>query len=263
LDGFEPAPSKEEIARDWLPRYTGSSVEEFGDWVLLTNFKGYLDAFAKRFECEIKGVDRPMPSATNSEGLTMVNFGIGSPNAALIMDLLTATRPRGVLFLGKVGGLKRSSEIGHLILPIGAIRAEGTSDDYLPPMVPALPSFKLHKFVSERLVERELDYRTGVIFTTNRRLWEHDDGFRQQLSDSTAIGIDMETATIFAAGHRNQIARGALLLVSDLPMTAQGIKTEASDKVVTATWADVHLSVGIESLATIGDRGETIRHYRY
>ena len=159
------------IARDWLPRYTGMPIDGFGDYILLTNFDYYIDQFAAKFNCEITGVGKPMQAATNSAGLSIVNFGIGSANAATIMDLLSARNPKGVLFLGKCGGLKDSTEIGNFLLPIAAIRGEGTGNDYFPPEVPALPSFKLHKFVSECLVQREIEYRTGVIYTTNRRLW--------------------------------------------------------------------------------------------
>jgi AMP nucleosidase len=179
------------------------------------------------------------------------------------MDLLTACRPKAALFLGKCGGLKRSTEIGHFILPIGAIRGDGTSDDYLPKLVPALPSFKLHKFVSQKLVDRHLEYRTGVVYTTNRRVWEHDEQFRTNLGDYTPIAIDMETATIFVVGHKNQIARGALLLVSDLPMTPEGVKTSRSDAKVSQDWSDVHLDIGIESLSEIEDQGEQIKHFQY
>jgi AMP nucleosidase len=214
--------TKLELARDWLPRYTGMAIDDFGDYVLLTNFETYFIRFVSKFNCNVYGAGRPMQAATNANGLTMVNFGIGSPNAATIMDLLGVRNPKGVLFLGKCGGLKHSTEIGQFILPIAAIRGEGTSNDYLDPIVPALPSFKLHKFVSEKLVERGLEYRTGVVYTTNRRVWEHDEGFREHLKRVTAIAIDMETATIFVVGHKNQIARGALLLVSDLPMTPEG-----------------------------------------
>jgi len=255
--------TKLELAREWLPRYTGMAIDDFGDYVLLTNFETYFLRFVTRFNCDVFGAGRPMQAATNSDGLTMVNFGIGSPNAATIMDLLGVRDPKGVLFLGKCGGLKHSTEIGQFILPIAAIRGEGTSNDYLDPLVPALPSFKLHKFVSEKLVERNLEYRTGVVYTTNRRVWEHDDAFREQLRRMTAIAIDMETATIFVVGHRNQIARGALLLVSDLPMTPEGVKTEESDRQVTREWADIHLELGIASLSEIGQKGETIRHYQY
>ncbi len=255
--------TKTELARDWLPRYTGMPLEKFGDYVLLTNFRTYINQFAEKFDCLVHGENRPMQAATNDTGLTIINFGIGSPNAATVMDLLTAYQPKAVLFLGKCGGLKRSSEIGHFILPIGAVRGEGTSNDYLPPEVPALPSFKLHKFVSQMLVDRGLEYRSGVVYTTNRRVWEHDEQFREQLRSYTPIAIDMETATVFVVGHKNQIARGALLLVSDLPMTPEGVKTSESDAQVTHDWSQAHLSIGIESLTLLEEKGERIKHFQY
>lgn len=255
--------SRLEIARNWLPRYTGMPLDQFGDYILLTNFHHYVHAFAEQFGCSIQGEGKPMQAATASNGLTIINFGIGSANAATIMDLLSARAPRGVLFLGKCGGLKSSSEIGNFILPIAAIRGEGTSNDYMPPEVPALPSFKLHKFISEKIIERGLEYRTGVVYTTNRRLWEHDTAFRERLERMTCLAIDMETATLFIVGHANEISRGALLLVSDVPVTPEGVKTEESDRSVTETWAGVHLQLGIESMLEIGKKGEAIRHFHY
>lgn len=204
-----------------------------------------------------------MQAATNRDGLTIINFGIGSANAATIMDLLSARSPKGVLFLGKCGGLKKSTDIGHFILPIAAIRGEGTSDDYFPPEVPALPSFKLHKFVSEKIISDGHEYRTGVVYTTNRRLWEHDKDFLERLRQNTCIAIDMETATLFIVGHYNDISRGALLLVSDVPITPEGVKTEESDAQVTQDWSDIHLQIGIEAMTEIGVSGEAIRHFRY
>lgn len=252
-----------EIASNWLPRYTGMPLDRFGHWILLTNFRNYVQDFCQRFDCEFYGEGRPMQAATNAAGITIINFGIGSANAATVMDLLVAIEPKGALFLGKCGGLKSSTEIGHFILPIAAIRGEGTSNEYLSPEVPALPSFKLHKFVSEKIVARSMDYRTGVIYTTNRRLWEHDMRFQQRLHELGAIGIDMETATIFIVGHVNRISRGALLLVSDVPTTPEGVKTEASDEQVTALWTREHLSIGIESMTQIEEKGEKIKHFHY
>ncbi len=252
-----------EIAKNWLPRYTGMSLDDFGDYVLLTNFHHYVATFADRFGADVQGEGKPMQAASNGQGLTIVNFGIGSANAATIMDLLIARQPKGVLFLGKAGGLSKSTEIGHFILPIAAIRGEGTSNDFLPPEVPALPSFKLHKFVSEKIVEAGFDYRTGVVYTTNRRLWEHDARFRRHLEKLTCVAIDMETATIFIVGHYNEISRGALLLISDVPITPDGVKTEESDAVVTRDWARRHLEIGIEAMTEIGHKGEQIRHFRY
>ena len=255
--------TKLDIAKNWLPRYTGTQIDEFGDYMLLTNFHNYVERFAERFNCEIKGIGKPMQTATNSAGLTIINFGIGSANAATIMDLLVARAPKGVLFLGKCGGLKHSTEIGHFILPIAAIRGEGTSDDYKPREVPALPSFKLHKFVSDKIVQRGLEYRTGVVYTTNRRVWEWDEDFKNYLRKLSTIAIDMETATLFIVGLVNEIPRGALLLVSDVPMIPEGIKTEESDLLVTQKYADMHLEIGIEAMTEIGVKGEPIKHFTY
>ena len=255
--------TKTQITRNWLPRYTGMPLKKFGKYILVTNFGDYVRRFAEKFDCKIYGEDRAMQASTNADGLTIINYGIGSSNAATIMDLLTAVSPKGVLFLGKCGGLKKSTEIGHFILPIAAIRGEGTSDDYFPPEVPALPSFKLHKFVSDKILAHGVDYRTGVIYTTNRRVWEHDEKFHQRLRDMTCIGIDMETATLFIVGHANEIAHGALLLVSDVPLTPDGVKTEESDKIVTANWVDLHLQIGIEAMTELGQKGEKIKHFRY
>jgi AMP nucleosidase len=255
--------TKLEIAKNWLPRYTGAQLDEIGDYILLTNFYNYVQEFAEQFKADIKGYGRPMQLATNTSGLSIINFGMGSANAATIMDLLIACKPKGVLFLGKCGGLKPSAELGHFILPIAAIRGDGTSNDYFPPEVPALPSFKLHKFVSNKIREHGMEYRTGVVYTTNRRLWEWDDDFKKYLSQISAIGIDMETATLFIVGHANEIARGALLLVSDLPMVPEGVKTEESDRAVTEKFTDLHLRIGIEAMTEIGEQGEEIKHFRY
>lgn len=255
--------TKDDIVKNWLPRYTGTPVETFGEYILLTNFSNYVTIFAKKFNCPIHGIDRAMQTCTNKNGLSIINFGMGSANAATVMDLLTAIKPKGVLFLGKCGGLKHSTEIGHFILPMAAIRGEGTSNDYLPPEVPAMPSFKLHKFVSEKLKEKGLEYRTGVVYTTNRRVWEHDTAFKERLQVLKAIAIDMETATIFSVGLANEIPRGALLLVSDVPMTPDGVKTEASDKKVTSEFVDLHIEIGIQAMTEIGVNGERIKHFKF
>ncbi len=255
--------NKREIAKDWLPRYTGTPIDEFGDYILLTNFPNYVTLFAEKFRCDIRGIGKPMQTATNSAGLTIINYGMGSPNAATIMDLLTARMPKGVLFLGKCGGLKSSTEIGHFILPTAAIRGEGTSNDYVPPEVPALPSFKLHKFVSNKVIAAGQEYRTGVVYSTNRRVWEWDIKFHDYLRSVYALAIDMETATVFIVGQVNGIPRGALLLVSDLPLIPEGIKTAEMDKEVTKKFTNLHLQLGIEAMTEIEEKGEPIKHFTY
>src|SRR6201985_1982613 len=223
---------KKDIVENWLPRYTGTPLAEFGEYVLLTNFDNYVEWFATLHGGLVKGVDRPMPNAT-ADGITLINFGMGSPNAATVMDLLSAIAPEAVLFLGKCGGLKRKNAIGDLILPIAAIRGEGTSNDYLPSEVPALPAFALQKAISTTIRDYECDYWTGVCYTTNRRVWEHDEVFKEYLQKIRAYAIDMETATIFTVGFYNKIPTGALLLVSDQPMIPEGVKTSESDKKIT------------------------------
>jgi AMP nucleosidase len=253
---------KQEIVENWLPRYTGIPLAEFGQHILLTNFGGYLDLFAKMTGAEVRGRDRPMPSAT-IDGITMINFGMGSPNAATLMDLLSAIMPDAVLFLGKCGGLKKKNQLGDLILPIAAIRGEGTSNDYLPPEVPALPAFALQRAVSTMIRDLDHDYWTGTVYTTNRRVWEHDDDFKDKLRAMRCMAIDMETATVFAAGFANRIPCGALLLVSDQPMIPEGVKTEASDAKVSAEFVERHITIGIEALKLIRRHGKSVRHLRF
>jgi AMP nucleosidase len=254
--------TKAEIVNNWLPRYTGEKLENFGKYILLTNFSNYVKMFAEWNKVPIIGLDRPMQCAT-AEGITIINFGMGSPGAATVMDLLSAIEPEAVLFLGKCGGLKRRNKIGDLILPIAAIRGEGTSNDYFPPEVPALPAFALQKAISTTIREYEVDYWTGTVYSTNRRVWEHDEDFKNYLQKVRAYAIDMETATIFAVGFYNKIPTGALLLVSDSPMIPEGVKTEESDKKVTGEFVDKHLKIGVSSLKQLINGGQTVRHLRF
>lgn len=254
--------TKQEIVENWLPRYTGVALESFGKDILLTNFDNYVYKFAEWHGVKVKGEDKAMLSAT-AEGITIINFGMGSPNAATIIDCLSAIKPDALLFLGKCGGLKKKNDIGDFILPIAAIRGEGTSNDYLPAEVPALPSFALQKAISTTIRDFNQDYWTGTIYTTNRRVWEWDAPFKEYLRKIRVMGIDMETATIFSTAFFNEIPAGALLLVSDQPMIAEGVKTETSDKEVTNEFVDLHLKIGIESLKQLINKGITVKHLRY
>jgi AMP nucleosidase len=254
--------SKEEIVNNWLPRYSGQKIENFGKYILLTNFQNYVEMFAERFNVPVMGEERNMPNAT-AEDITIINFGMGSPNAGTIMDLLSAVGPKAVLFLGKCGGLKKINKLGDLILPIAAIRHEGTSNDYLPPEIPALPAFNLQRAVSTSIRDFERDYYTGVVFTTNKRVWEYDEKFKEYLRVTRAMAIDMETATIFVAGFANKIPTGALLLVSDQPMISSGVKTEKSDEIVTKQYVTDHLEIGIKAMKIIRDNGRSVKHLKF
>lgn len=250
--------TKEEIVKNWLPRYTGTDIKEFGEYILIVNFHNYLEMFASQFGAEIKGIGKPMQTCT-ANNITIVNFGMGSAMAATCMDILSAIKPKAVLFLGKCGGLKKT-KVGDLILPIAAIRGEGTSDDYLPKEIPALPSFRLQQAVSSIIRKHKRDYWTGTVYTTNRRVWEHDEKFKEYLRSIRTMAIDMETATIFVVGFANSIPHGALLLVSDNPMVPDGVKTADSDTSVTKHYAEDHLKIGIESLLELASSGDSVKH---
>lgn len=254
--------SKEDIVANWLPRYTGKELADFGEYILLTNFDNYVEKFAEWKGVEVEGVNKSMPNAT-AENTTIINFGMGSANAATIMDLLSAIRPKATLFLGKCGGLKKKNKLGDIILPIAGIRGEGTSSDYFPPEVPALPSFALQRAISSTVRDHNIDYWTGTVYTTNRRVWEHDVEFKEYLRRVRAMAIDMETATLFSVGFYNKLPIGALLLVSDQPMVPDGVKTDKSDLKITRNFVDLHLRIGIEALEEIQNEGRSIRHLRW
>jgi len=254
--------SKKEIVANWLPRYSGTLVKDFGKYILITNFNHYIRLFAEWNKVKIQGMDKQMPNAT-AGGISIINFGMGSANSATVMDLLSAVKPKACLFLGKCGGLKKKNKVGDLILPIAAIRGDGTSDDYLPAEIPALPAFSLQKAVSTTIRNHNFDYWTGTVYTTNRRVWEHDLEFKKYLQQTRCMGIDMETATLFITGFVNEIPTGALLLVSDQPMISAGVKTEKSDALVSRKFVERHLRIGIDSLKELINNGLTVKHLRF
>lgn len=255
--------TKEDIVNNWLPRYTGRPLEEFGEYILLTNFSNYVKLFSQMHgDAPILGEDKPMQTCS-ADGITIINFGMGSPVASTVMDLLTAIHPKAVLFLGKTGVLKKKIDVGELILPIAAIRGEGTSNDYLPPEVPSLPAFALQKAISTTIRDHSRDYWTGTVYTTNRRVWEHDKQFKKYLKSIRAMAVDMETATIFSVGFANKIPTGALLLVSDQPMVPEGVKTDKSDVTVTKSYVETHVKIGIDALKQLINNGLTVKHLKF
>ena len=256
--------TKKEIVKDWITRYTDVDISDFGEYILLTNFQKYVEEFAALNNVKVDGIGKNMPSSTYNN-ITIINFGMGSPNAATIMDLLTALMPKAVLFLGKCGGLKNRIKIGDYVLPIGAIRGEGTSNDYFPIEVPAMPSFSLQRAISSALKYNKTDYWTGTIFTTNRRVWEFDVKFKKYLKKVRAYSIDMETATLFSVGFHNRIPTGALLLVTDQPMIPDGIKTHKEDDKNSKLFDKNHLELGIASLNEIikYEDKNTVRHLKF
>jgi len=252
------------IGRDILARYTGTEPEGFEKQIILTNF-GY---YTERFEAiagDAVATRGTAMAAMHSKrlGVSIIDFSIGSPVAALIIEVLATAEPKATLFLGICGGLHRSLVVGDLILPTAAIRDEGASRHFMPQQVPALPTFKIQKFVSQIVVEDGLDYRTGVVHTTDYRFWEFDERFKEQLYEERALAIDMETATLFSVGFASKVPIGALLLVSDLPLTEGGVKTRDQARAVFHAHTDRHIEIGIRAMSEIAERGEQIRHYRW
>lgn len=255
--------AKLKIARDMLERYTGSPIEQFRKQIILTNFDYYMERFHN-----LCGTSRHRGSVfsvvhSDKTDVSIVDFSVGSPTAALVIELLAVLDPKAVLFLGMCGGLHRSLKVGDFILPTASIRDEGASQHFMPPQVPALPTFKIQKFVSQIMVEKGHDYRTGVVHTTDYRFWEFDDRFKAQLYEERALAIEMETATLFVAGFASKVPIGAVLLVSDTPLRRGGIKTKKSAKAVFRQFTDLHLEIGIKAMSEIAERGEHIRHYKW
>lgn len=257
-------PEKWKIAADILERYTGTAAGKFQKQVILTNFGYYLERFMHLCDDAEETRGSAMNAAHSAKlGVSIIDFSIGSPVAALIIEILATADPKAVLFLGICGGLHRSLQVGDFVLPTAAIRDEGASRHFMPPQVPALPTFKVQKFVSQIIVEKGHDYRTGVVHTTDYRFWEFDEAFKQQLYEERALAIDMETATLFSVGFASKVPIGALLLVSDLPLKQGGIKTKESARAVFRQFTDLHIEIGLQAMSEIAERGEHIRHYRW
>jgi AMP nucleosidase len=114
--------------------------------------------------------------------------------------------------------------------------------------------------VSTTIRDNNINYWTGTVYTTNRRVWEFDSKFKKYLKKVRAYAIDMETATLFTVGFHNKIPTGALLLVTDQPMIPDGVKTMEKDAVNSKLHDERHVQIGIDSLKQLMNNGETIKH---
>lgn len=255
---------KRKIARDMLERYTGHDIKDFQKQIILTNFHYYIERFnALLPDSHYTQGSAFKASSSKKAKVTIIEFGVGSAMAALIGELLAVVEPKAVLFLGLAGGVHPSLEVGDFVLPIASIRGEGVTQHFLPEQVPALPTFKVQKFVSQILVEHGLEYRTGTIHSTDYRFWEFDDRFKLNLLEQRVLAVEMETAALFVSCFVSKVNIGALLLISDHPLKRGGIKTKKSAKAVFRKFTDVHIELGIEAMADIAERGEAIRHYQW
>ncbi len=255
-----PDPREEAIAIDTLERYSGSEVKDFQPYLLLTNFPKYVLQFAE--ERELSVIEGSMFKVSHSpkDKISILDFKIGSPAAALIIDLIAFLPIRAGLLLGMCGGLRKHYEIGDYFIPVAGIRGEGTSDFYFPPEVPAMANFMVQKIVTEVLDHSHIKYHIGITHTTNKRFWEFNKGFRHKLEVTRPQAIEMECATLFTASYKNKFPLGALLLISDLPLApdGSGIKTKKSSETVFIKHTSDHVSKGVEILSTLD---EALKHH--
>ncbi|MCB9094991.1 MAG: AMP nucleosidase [Halobacteriovoraceae bacterium] len=253
---------KRKVAADMLERYTGHEIEDFQPQIILTNFHYYMERFNSILDDHHYTQGSAFKASSSKKAqVTIIEFGIGSAMAALIMELVAVVEPKAVLFLGMCGAVHKSLKVGDFILPIGAIRAESVSQHFMPPQVPALPTFKVQKFASQVLVEHGVDYRTGMVHSTDLRFWEFDQNFKNQLYAERVNAVEMECAALFITGFASKVSIGALLLVSDCPLKRNGIKTKKSASTVFRKYTDMHIELGIEIMSDIAERGDAIRHY--
>src|SRR3989338_5779529 len=206
-----------EIARQTLERYSGCSAGDFRTNLILTNFPRYVDYFAESRGIQVHEGSMFKVAHSEMDDVSILDFKIGSPAAALVVDVCSFLPIRPSILLGMCGGLRRRSQVGDSLVPVASIRGEGTSDFYFPLEVPALANFLMQRPVPEVLDRKGSTYHIGITFTTNTRFWEFNEEFKNRLKMTKAQGIEMECATLFAASYKRRLTLGALLLISDLP----------------------------------------------
>ena len=223
-------------------------VSKFRKFILLSNFPHYIDEFAELVKATVHAGSVLRVAHSIDADISIIDYRVGAPMAALVVDVLSYTEPQCVVMLGLCGGLHRNQKIGDFLLPMAAIRDEGASLHYMPEQVPSLPAFMVQQFISEELMANKVDFKTGVIHTTDYRMWEFDDHFHQRLRSEKATAIDMECSALFTAGFSRKVPVGALMLISDLPSTPDGIKTAKLAKSVISKYTTQHLELGIKAL---------------
>ena len=245
----EKNPLEANIARQTLERYSGSDASDFRSNLILTNFPKYVDYFAQSRGVPIIEGSMFKVAHCPKEDITILDFKIGSPAAALVVDLCSFLPIRAGLLLGMCGGLRRRYVVGEYLVPVAAIRGEGTSDFYFPGEVPALSNFLMQRAVTQVLDQEQAPYHIGITFTTNMRFWEFNEEFKTRLKNTKAQGIEMECATLFTASYKRKFTLGALLLISDLPLNHDGIKTKSSSQWVFENCMADHVEKGVRILS--------------
>ncbi len=247
-----------EYVRQTLERYTNCKLEQFCDHVLITNFKQYIKRFqehtkGKYFEGNFRIVNAP------EKNCTMIDFGIGSPQAALIINCLAyLDNLKSVIMLGMCGGIDDILKVGNFLVPSAAIRGEGTSRHYLPLEFPAIPASSVNLYCIGAVRKVGLTPSCGIVYTTDRRLWEYDEKFIQYLRKQRILAIEMELATLFSVAYRHEVPIGSIMLVSDMPLQKKGVKDKKLYNKIFSSYMDTHLEIGLDAVSKIHSNWSTV-----
>lgn len=253
--------NEEIIAQQTLERYSGSNISEFNSYLLFTNFSHYIKIFSELYSVPMHEGATFNCAHSKDLDISIIDFKLGSPAAALIIDLCSfLPQSKAGLMLGMCGGLRKHYKVGEYFVPVASIRGEGTSNIYFPPEVPALANFVVQKATTDILEQSSSNYHIGITHTTNVRFWEFNKEFKHCLYETKAQAIEMECATLFAAGYKRNLPIGALLLISDLPFRQEGIKTKESSAYVLKNYTKDHIIKGVETIEQLKTMRKKPRH---
>ncbi len=193
----------------------------------------------------------------DGSGITLVNIGVGPSNAKTATDHIAVLRPHAWLMVGHCAGLRNTQALGDFVLAHAYLREDKVLDDDLPVWVPIPPLAEVQVALEQAVAEvTELEgyelkriMRTGTVASVDNRNWELRDqsGPVQRLSQSRAIALDMESATIAANGYRFRVPYGTLLCVSDKPLHGE-LKLPGMASAFYTTQVSRHLAIGIRAM---------------
>ncbi len=240
-----------EYIKQTLERYTNCKLDNFCEYLLVTNFRQYINRFQEKTKGEFSEGNFRIVNAKDLN-CTMIDFGIGSPQAALLINCLAyLDNLKSVVMVGMCGGIDDILEIGNFIVPSAAIRGEGTSRHYIPPEFPAIPTSSVNRYCIGAVRKFGRDPRCGIVYTTDRRLWEFDEEFVNYLRQQRILGIEMELATLFSVAYHYEIPIGSIMLVSDMPLQKRGVKDKKLHDEIYSEHMETHLDIAMDAIAHI------------
>jgi AMP nucleosidase len=199
-------------------------------------------------------------------GITLVNIGVGPSNAKTICDHLAVLRPEAWLMIGHCGGLRETQRIGDYVLAHAYLRDDHILDEVLPPEIPIPPIAEVQQALASAAedvsgtsgADLKRRMRTGTVVTTDDRNWElRYSASALRFSQSRAIAIDMESATIAAQGYRFRVPYGTLLCVSDKPLHGE-IKLPGQANRFYEEAIAAHLQIGIQTCELLREAGNSL-----